>query len=350
MQTLHWTDRSTVKGDVVFFQYAEAEIEKKITDFFVWDLDKTYLDSKIESLSGLFRTVMERALQKKNVPGTTALLLALSEFRKEVMNESEFPIYFITASPPQLEERISEKFLIDGIRPLGCFYKDNIKNLTPSRFWRLRAQVGYKLQALLQLRSRWVGNVSQICFGDDSETDAVIYNLYSDICSRRISNPEIRSALERYSVTSEQIDEIFKMQDLIPVMDPLQRIYINLAIDTDADYYLKFGRRTLATYNSFQVAIDLFQHQKLHLVGVYRVAQDLIMNYNFSSENLMRNFEDLIRRGSLNAETFEVLKNFFIEKGMLTSDYEPSVRPRKESDIQHEPWVPEHIDYFHDYR
>lgn len=345
-----WRERSEINGDVVFFRYAPPGLEKNSEEVFVWDLDKTYLDTSIDSISGLLQTVLEKAMTKKNIPGTDTLLRALAQYRAQIKGQSFFPIYFITASPPQMEERIMEKLDFDKINPLGCFYKDNLKNLRPSRFWRLTKQVGYKLQALLQLRTRLHPEVRQICWGDDSESDAIIYNLYSDVCSRRISPMDLRNVLEKLYVTGEQVDTIMLLQSEIPENDPVEKIYINLATDTDADYYLKFGRRTLATENTFQVALDLFQDQKIDQEGLYSVIQDMISNYNFTAEELMKTYDDFIRRGVVSKLCYEKTKSFFVEKGLLYPSYEPSTPPAQENTIIHEPWVQERIDYLHDYR
>lgn len=355
-----WRERSEMNGDVVLFRYVSEGIEKSNEEVFIWDLDKTYLDTTIDSLSGLMRTILEKAFNKKNIPGTNTLIQALSKFRFEQRGQKYFPIYFITASPPQMEERISEKFNLDSIRPFGSFYKDNLANLRPKRFWRLTKQVGYKLQALMQLRTRLNENVRQICWGDDSETDATIYNLYSDICARRLTASEIRSILERFFVTGEQVDTILDLQSQVPEMDPVEKIYINLATDTDPEYYLKFGRRTIATYNTFQVALDLFQDQRLNQEGLYMVAQDMIYNYSFTPEELMKSLDELIRRGIVGANAFEKMKTFLVEKGLMHPSFTPTMEPLKEKHIVdgkvfemegiHEPWVQDRIDYFHDYR
>jgi hypothetical protein len=355
-----WRERSEMNGDVVFFGYVSEGMEQSHEEVFIWDLDKTYLDSTIDSLSGLLTTILERALNKKNVPGTNMLLQGLSTYRKSTKGSMYFPIYFITASPPQMEERISEKFALDNIRPFGCFYKDNLANLRPGRLSRLTKQVGYKLQALMQLRLRLSENVRQIFWGDDSETDAIIYNLYSDICARRLGPSEIRTILEKFYVSGEQVNTILEMQSQIPERDPVEKIYINLATDTDPDYYLKFGRRTLATYNTFQVALDLFQDHRLDLDGVYNVLQDMIYNYSFTPEELMKSFDEIIRRSVIGERAYFESRQFFVEKGLLHSSFEASVAPLKEKTVHegrvfeleglHEAWIPERIDYLHDYR
>jgi len=357
---MDWTQRSQVTDDVVFFRYVTEGVEKNADEVFVWDLDKTYLDTSIDSLRALMITIMERALNKRNIPGTKTLLQVISRRYADKFGAGRFPIYFITASPPQIEERIAEKFAFDQIRPFGCFYKDNLRNLQPKRFWRLTKQVGYKLQALLQLRLHLQENVRQTFWGDDSESDAIIYNLYSDICSRRKTPAELRALLKYFFVTGEQMDRILQIQAQIPENDPVEKIYINLAVDTDADYYLKFGRRTLPTENTFQVAIDLYQDQRLSLEDVYTVAQDMIYNYNYTPEQLSGSFNDLIRRHILGDSAVEKLLPFLVEKGLLAKDFKPAFAVPKEVTVDggrvkeleghFEPWIQQSVDYLHDYR
>ncbi|MEZ4871519.1 MAG: hypothetical protein R2827_04570 [Bdellovibrionales bacterium] len=150
-----WRDRAEVIGDVAFFSYQKPSVEMLADEVFVWDLDKTYLDTKFETVKGLIRTAFEKAFQKKNVPGTASLALALKEYIEQKYDNRELAIYFITASPPQLETKIHEKVQLDGVDPFGIFCKDNMQNLRPKRLWRLTKQeLGFKLQALLQMRIR----------------------------------------------------------------------------------------------------------------------------------------------------------------------------------------------------
>ncbi|MFN7453279.1 MAG: phosphatase domain-containing protein [Pseudobdellovibrionaceae bacterium] len=355
-----WRDRAQIQDDVVFFRYVTPGIEKNAAEVYIWDLDKTYLDTTIDSLPALLATALERAFTKRNVPGTSTLLQVLSQDWKKKYSQMRFPLYFISASPPQMEERIGEKFLLDEIRPFGCFYKDNLANLRPSRFWRLTKQVGYKVQALLQLRTQLKEDVRQVCWGDDSESDAVIYNLYSDICARRLGPQDLRSILRHLNVTAEQIDTILRLQSEVPEQDPVDKIYINLAIDTDPDYYLKFGRRTLPTYNTFQVALDLLQDGRIQSESVHNIAQDMIFNYRFTPEELQRSLNDLVRRKVIGDRCLKEFANLGVERGLFPQSFIDSLHPAAEAKVingriyelegHFEPWVPERIDYIHDYR
>jgi hypothetical protein len=202
----------------------------------------------------------------------------------------------VSASPPQMETKVYEKFILDEIKPIGMFYKDNLRNLAPKRFLFLKKQVGYKIQALMQLRAQLSKKVRMICFGDDSESDAIIYNLFSDICARRHTETQLTTLLEDLGVTYAQIDEILRLQSVIEIQDPVEKIYINLATDTDPEYYLKFGRRTFPTYNTFQVALDLVQDQRLSLEELGTIIDVLTQKYKMTNEQLISTFEELIRR------------------------------------------------------
>jgi len=357
-----WKSRSQIFGDVVFFHYVHGqEIEKLFDEVFVWDLDKTYLDSSWGSFKELWRTALEKAGQKRNIPGTGSLVRALkTSWEEERGSKRAFPIYFVTASPPQMEGKIREKLELDEILPLGAFFKDNLKNLKPKRLWRLTQQVGFKLQSLLQLRVRLKDDVRQVLWGDDSESDAVIYSLYSDICARRWAERELLDILRGLHVVGDQTDTILGLQERIPVNDPVEKIYINLATDTDPDYYLKFGRRMVPTYNTFQAALDLLQDGRLKQDQVIRVAQDMVTNYGFTNEELESSFDNMVRRQVLGAGCVREMLPILKGQGLITIDFQPSIDPRQvESRVGkrvyalegvHEPWVPEHIDYLNEFR
>lgn len=345
-----WRKRARISGDVVFFEYVTSRLEKNSDSIFVWDIDKTYLDTHFETLKGLIRTAFEKAFQKKNIPGTSALVRALTT---SVEGASKpFPIYFISASPPQMERKIRAKLDIDGISPYGAFYKDNLRNLKPKYFKRLTQQVGYKLHALLELRTRLKDDVSQTLFGDDSESDALVYSLYSDICSRKLDSRTLERVLDQYHVTRSQLESIFELQSRIPQNDPVHKIYINLASDTDPDYYEKFGRRTFPTFNTFQMALDLFQDGILLEAQLLRVVQDMVNNYGFTSDEIAKSLEDLIVRRRVTQETTKKAVEILKSQRLFASYYQPAGSPPEtvEEVRKFKSWIPDDIDYFNDFR
>ncbi len=355
-----WKSRAQIVEDVVFFRYISADLETNLQEVYVWDLDKTYLDTSLASLRELWHTIVEKAFQKKNVPGTGSLVRALKQAWQEEHGQKAFPIYFITASPPQMEAKIRDKLELDEILPLGAFYKDNLKNIKPSRLWRLTKQVGFKLQALLQLRLRLGTDVRQVLWGDDSESDAIIYSLYSDICARRWPEKDLLHILRALHVVGEQTEVILDLQSQISAHDPVEKIYINLATDTDPEYYLKFGRRLVPTYNTFQAALDLLQDHRMHVEQVIRVAQDMSMNFGFTKDELEFSIDNMVRRQILSDVALDaVLPDLKLAK-LISNEFCPSLEPKKISEQDgnrvyalegnDEPWVPERIEYLNEIR
>lgn len=355
-----WHKRAKKTDDVVYFNYSNDPNAFKAPLVYLWDIDKTYLDTKFETVRGLLRTATEKAEQKKNIPGSAQLVRTIKEAWKKRHGLGAFPLFFITASPPQMERKIHEKLTIDGVAPLGIFCKDNLANLRPRRFWRLNKHIGYKLQALFEMRLMLQENARIIMFGDDGESDAIIYSLFSDICARRLDTSELRKILNSLHVLDSQVDTIFHLQEQIPNNDPVEKIYINLVDDTDADYYLKFGRRTLPTANSLQSALDLCQDDRLDFEHVLLIATSLIHDYGYTKEEIEKSLDDMIRREKLGLAVCEKLIPYLIQNKILAPDFKPSVPPRAVHETRgntviglegaFDPWVPERIDYLHDYR
>ena len=350
-----WKGNSYIEQDVVSFHYVDKEKEKTFQEIYVWDLDKTYLDTKIEDLKSLIKIFIEKGSKRKNIPGTAFLLKALQE--KWISSQA---LYFISASPPQIEAKIREKLISDQVKVSGFFFKDNLKNVHPKRFQRLTRQIGYKLHALLQLRLRLAADVQQILWGDDSESDAVVYSLYSDLCAGRFKKESLEKVLRHFKVGGAQRDLILNMQKEIKPHDPVEKIYINLEDDTDAEYYLKFGRRMVATYNTLQVAFDLFQDRKMSLHAVVSLAQHLIKNFQFTREQISNSLDDLVRRQILGEPFVSDILEALREKNLIpisfkfTTTTKPVVfsedKKIRKLEGQFEPWIVENIDYFHDYR
>ncbi len=109
-----------------------------------------------------------------------------------------------------------------------------------------------------------------------------------------------------------------------------------------------------------QTSLDLFQDNRLGLEHVVRVGRDLSTNYGFTIDELQTSVDDMIRRQIIGEQTFLRIIQPFVDNGLVNQDYVPSIPPSKiMSDVGdrvfeisgvHEPWVPERIDYFHDYR
>ena len=241
-------------------------------DVFIWDLDKTYLKTEFESLGDLIRTAIEKATQKATYPGATKLLQSLRTHG----NGTTRPIYFVSASPPQMRERIMEKFAIDQVETDGIYFKDNLQNLRPGRLHRLREQMGYKLLALIDLRARLPEGAVETFFGDDMETDVAIFALYSQLLERWLKGLPLIEFLKKQGVFHDEAVLIAWRLRKIPKRPPVHRIYLQVHRKVDPRYYRRFGKRVVATTSYFQTALALHHEGRISWEAAMQVAQAML--------------------------------------------------------------------------
>ena len=111
---------------------------------FRWDLDKTYLRTEFDSVRDLVKSAIETAADKQAYPGATALLRALRQDGNRIC--------IVSGSPTQMRQVLAAKLALDGIDYDEFVLKNNLKNILKGRFRALRAQIPYKLPAMLQSR------------------------------------------------------------------------------------------------------------------------------------------------------------------------------------------------------
>src|SRR6187551_2237479 len=134
-----------------------------------WDLDKTYLQTDIDSMRGLLRSAVEPARSKRAVPGAAALLRELARERPGWRPR----VVILSGSPTQMRSVLEEKLRMDGVRFDEFILKDNLGNLKRGRLRAVRGQFGYKLPQLLAGRVGLGAAVRETLFGDDAEVDAL---------------------------------------------------------------------------------------------------------------------------------------------------------------------------------
>ncbi|MCK6575312.1 hypothetical protein L6V77_29965 [Myxococcota bacterium] len=262
-----------------------------------WDLDKTYLDTDFDSLSGLLRTALQRPADKENIPGSSELLREL-----RVAAAGNAQIYFISGSPRQMRGVLSEKLRLDGIHFDGFILKDNLNNLLRLRFRAIKEQVGYKLPALLGARIGAPEGSRETLFGDDAERDALVYSLYADLLARRVDVVTLRRVLDQAGVYPDSRDAIEDALGQLPRQDPVQRIIIHLDRKSPPMHFDVYGPRVVPVYNYFQAALTLFQDGRLGAGAVGRIGTALVERYAYTLPMLLRSFQDALRREIVDRE------------------------------------------------
>ncbi len=255
-----------------------------------WDLDKTYLKTEFETMKGMLRAFLEKAEEKKSVPGAPSLL---KELQKNDTNE----IYFISGSPLQMRKVLEKKLVIDGIRWKQLTLKPNLQNLLLGRFHALREQIGYKLPVLFEDNLRRGQGSEEILFGDDAESDAYIYSLYADTIAGKVSKETIRKIMELSHVPAKNQKKALSVIDRLAANDVVRKIFIYLDKKTPIRRFEFYGSRLVPVYNYFQAALVLAAENLITATSLTRIILDLVIEAQYSPVVLSNSYQDLVRRG-----------------------------------------------------
>ncbi|HMG53622.1 MAG TPA: haloacid dehalogenase-like hydrolase [Kofleriaceae bacterium] len=260
---------------------------------FRWDLDKTYLRTEFDSLADLARSAVETAADKQAYPGATSLLRAL--------RQDGHRICIVSGSPTQMRQVLAAKLALDGIAYDEFVLKNNLKNLLRGRFRSLRAQIPYKLPAMLQSRIG-AAATAETLFGDDAEADAIIYCLYADLVAGRVSLQD----LERVLIASRAYDDdalrILDLARRVPKHDAVNRLFIHLDRRSAPVGFRHYGPRLVPVFNYFQAALVLYSDRVLSARQVIFVALEMLDSKQYELGHLATSVQDVIRRGRITRE------------------------------------------------
>ncbi len=304
-----------------------------VQHIFRWDLDKTYLATDFDTIGDLVKTFLQKAKEKTNIPGADALLgeLLLPSFRDKRR------VTFISGSPSQMRNVLEEKLRIDGIEPDLFILKPTMDNILRGKFRAVRGQVGYKLDALLSAR-KGMQLAPETLFGDDAESDAMIYALYDDITAGRVGRAyvqDVMKAAKVYPDTAERILWQIREMDLEPTVS---RIFINLERRTPTSIFDTYGARVVPIYNYFQAALILFNDRILDAGSVLRIALDMNQRHQYSPAMLANSFQDLLRRRRISSSVARRLADelseahipAFAPRGLRPEEIQASFKKRLE--------------------
>ncbi len=278
--------------------------KQTVEHVFRWDLDKTYLDTEFDRVADLVRTVMQKAEDKRTVPGAGALLRALL---RPPTDGTRRAVTFISGSPRQMRRTLERKLELDGIRPDAFVLKPNLSNVLMLRLRAIRGQVGYKLQALLDHQLPDGRDAAETLFGDDAEQDAVIYSIYAEILAGRIRGDALSRLLDMAGVYSRTARAIVRGAQELPVADRVRRICIILDRKSPPLRFAPYGARLVPVYNYFQAALVLFQDGLLSAPDLVEISVNMVDEGGYNPLALTNSMQDVLRRGHLETETLRVI-------------------------------------------
>ena len=261
---------------------------------FRWDLDKTYLRTEFDSFTDLAKSAFETAADKHAFPGAPALLRAL--------RQADHRICIVSGSPTQMRQVLAAKLALDGVQYDEFVLKNNLKNILRGRFRALRAQIPYKLPAMLRSRIAAAAD-SETLFGDDAEADAIIYCLYADIVARKVSIGDLERVLIASRAYDDDAQHCLDLAHAVPKGDAVRRMFIHLDRRSPPVGFRRFGPRLVPVFNYFQAALVLYEDKVLSARQVIFVALEMIDSKQYELGHLATSVQDIVRRGRIARET-----------------------------------------------
>jgi hypothetical protein len=265
------------------------------THTFRWDLDKTYLRTEFDSFKDLAKSAFETAADKQAFPGAPALLRALRQ-------GEDHRICIVSGSPTQMRQVLAAKLALDGVVADEFVLKNNLKNMLRGRFRALRAQIPYKLPAMLDSRMR-VAAPAETLFGDDAEADAIIYCLYADIVADRVTLYDLERVLVAARAYDDDAQRTLELARQVPKAPAVRRMFINLDRRSPPMGFRRFGKKLVPVFNYFQSALVLYADGVLSARQVLFVALEMLDSKQYELSGLANSVQDLMRRGRLDRET-----------------------------------------------
>jgi hypothetical protein len=218
---------------------------------YIWDIDKTWLDTRFSQLKGMLKIPFEFAIDKQALPGTTALLHALRQGPDERQHR---PLYFITASPPFIRKAIERKMLIDGIEFDGITYKDQVEVFRRREFGSLKEHTAFKLGALLLLARGFPIATQVYLFGDDAERDPLLYCMFADICAGRLRGDQLVRTQMQLGALQRYAEDVAALAHELPARELVQGIHIHLVREPNGGRIREFGSRVVGYPSAGAVA------------------------------------------------------------------------------------------------
>lgn len=245
-------ERQRLKKPYPMLRIMERELDPRYEGpVFVWDIDKTYLETRFSQLKHIVKIPFEFGVDKQAVPGTIALLHGLREGKT---GREHRPLFFVSASPPVLELPIGKKMLLDGVEYDGVSYKDWPRLILRREFTQVKEQIGYKLAALLMLYRDLPAGCRFHLFGDDAEKDALAFALFADVAAGRVRGRALHDTLVVGGTEHHYAEEIASLAEPLPERECVERIYVHLIRQPGGESIAEFGAGVLGCPTFFAAA------------------------------------------------------------------------------------------------
>jgi hypothetical protein len=229
------------------------------THHILCDIDKTYLETRFETLLGMAKIAFETSTDKVTVAGAAELLQAirwgiLCGVEGDLLS-SPRGLHFISSSPPQLREVLEHKFALDGLDWSSDTFKNQMYNLKRGRFHQVKQQVAYKMAAIVSRIHTFETPCLLSCLGDSAELDAYIYVGLHLCLSRQLSETGLQRYLEFANVEPPIAKELARVAQTLP-QHRVQGIWIRTLHNYTFPLPVEFESLVRPFTSYFEVGVD----------------------------------------------------------------------------------------------
>ncbi len=274
----------------------------------IWDLDKTYLDTRFESLGAMLKIPFETADDKK-------AFRSVSFFLKELMlgfkaAGAQPNLTFISASPPWIRKTIFRKFALDGVAVDAIITKNLVRLIRPGRLNLLRNHMLYKLEHLLMLAHNNPG-ARYFCFGDDWEYDLLIYMVFRDIVLGRMPRELIQFIFDSLGLPSSWLSRYWvHMAPFLsqPLQDGSVRIFVHRVRFRELGIIQVAGQHVIGFDSYVQIAARAISEGWIARDGAHRLFRAAAEEW--TEHEAWLELSSGIRHGTISSENLDELLVF----------------------------------------
>lgn len=273
---------------------------------FVWDIDKTYLSTSFSTVRGLLSIPLEFAVDKIAIPGMPEVIRALR--RGPGDRYAGHPLYFVSASPPQLRRVLEHKMLMDGVEYDGITSKDWLKCILQRRPGRLREQAGFKICALLAGRLRRPAS-REFLFGDDVEEDAAAFSIYARLVNGDLPHGEASEVLRAQGVKKDDRRCIYTAMETLPgSLGRVERIFIHLERNTPPEKFEQYEGLVVPVRGSGQLGFALYETGLIDSTAARQVVEAIIEKSRSPQDLVELISQDALERGLISSRKLAALR------------------------------------------
>ncbi len=266
LRYLRELDSQILKKDIAIGYGSLVILAPDFTGYqIISDIDQTFLDTKIETKTGLLNTLTEKATEKKTITSMVDLYQKLTQ-----KDGNHTSLIFLSASPHFFRRTFQSLFAHSNIELHGLYLKyltgviDNISSsilklakdpfsilsgrdirssmeggmkFISTHVLSLFDQVGYKLEMLLRNRLMQPTLAKEILIGDNSESDFLIFTLYQAFLLGKCQREELEEYFSQFNfegreaITTKNAKTICELveknMEIHGTINPVRALWIN---------------------------------------------------------------------------------------------------------------------------